>query len=82
MHGKVDWHKAFFALLTIFYVYLKVTGVVEWGWLWVLCPIWIPPVIGFSIMMGSFFYLTSYAAFTTMLLILRSGKQDIENEEE
>jgi hypothetical protein len=35
----------FSGLLTIVFIILKLVGVIQWSWLWVLCPIW----IGFGI---------------------------------
>jgi Flp pilus assembly protein TadB len=32
-------------LLTIIFVILKLTGVIAWGWLWVLSPLWISAMI-------------------------------------
>lgn len=31
----------FTGLLTILFIALKLTGVIQWSWLWVLSPIWI-----------------------------------------
>lgn len=31
----------FIGLLTIAFIVLKLTGVINWRWLWVLSPIWI-----------------------------------------
>lgn len=31
----------FFGLLTIVFITLKLTGYIDWSWLWVLCPLWI-----------------------------------------
>lgn len=31
----------FFGLLTIVFVVLKLVGVIDWKWVWVLCPLWI-----------------------------------------
>lgn len=31
----------FFGLLTIVFITLKLTGVINWGWLWVFSPLWI-----------------------------------------
>lgn len=31
----------FTGLLTIVFITLKLTGVINWSWLWVLSPIWI-----------------------------------------
>lgn len=32
-------------LLGITFIVLKLTGVINWSWIWVLSPIWIPLVI-------------------------------------
>lgn len=32
----------FFGLLTIVFIVLKLTSVIEWSWFWVLAPTWIP----------------------------------------
>jgi len=32
----------FTSLLTVLFVGLKLTGYINWSWLWVLSPIWIP----------------------------------------
>ena len=29
-------------ILTIVFITLKLTGFIEWGWIWVLCPLWLP----------------------------------------
>ena len=29
------------SVLTIVFVVLKLVGVINWSWLWVLCPLWI-----------------------------------------
>ena len=39
----------FCGLLTIAFIILKLTGVINWSWLWVLAPIWIPTVITLAI---------------------------------
>lgn len=36
---------SFFGLLTILFIALKLIGYVNWSWLWVLAPLWIPLVI-------------------------------------
>lgn len=33
---------SFSSLLTVLFIGLKLTGHIEWSWLWVLSPIWIP----------------------------------------
>ena len=37
---KVDFGGGFWGLLTIAFIVLKLTGVIDWPWIWVLCPIW------------------------------------------
>lgn len=32
----------FFGLLTIVFIVLKLLGIIDWEWIWVLAPIWIP----------------------------------------
>lgn len=32
---------SFIGILTIVFIVLKLTGVIEWTWIWVLSPIWI-----------------------------------------
>lgn len=35
----------FTGLLTIAFIVLKLTGVIEWSWLWVLSPLWIGALV-------------------------------------
>lgn len=35
----------FFGLLTILFIGLKLTGYINWSWVWVLSPLWIPTAI-------------------------------------
>lgn len=32
----------FLGMLTIVFITLKLTNVIDWSWLWVLAPIWLP----------------------------------------
>lgn len=32
----------FFPTLTIVFIVLKLTGQIDWSWLWVLSPLWLP----------------------------------------
>lgn len=32
----------FFGLLTLMFIYLKLTGTIGWSWWWVLAPLWAP----------------------------------------
>lgn len=36
---------SFCGLLTIVFIVLKLTHVIEWSWLWVLSPMWIPAIV-------------------------------------
>lgn len=35
----------FFGLLTIVFITLRLVGVIDWAWIWVLAPLWCPPVL-------------------------------------
>jgi len=39
----------FAGLLTILFIALKLTGVITWSWVWVLCPLWIGIALGLVI---------------------------------
>lgn len=39
----------FFALLTIVFITLKLTGYINWSWWWVLAPIWGGFAVGLAI---------------------------------
>ena len=36
----------FAGVLTIVFIVLKLCGVIDWSWLWVLSPLWISLIIG------------------------------------
>jgi hypothetical protein len=44
----------FCGLLAIAFIVLKLCGVIDWSWWWVLAPLWIPPglVISAALMLG------------------------------
>lgn len=50
----------FCGLLTIVFIVLKLTGVINWSWVWVLAPIWIDLilVVVLLIIVGIFCYLS------------------------
>ena len=39
----------FCGLLAVAFTVLKLTGVINWSWLWVLAPIWIPTAVTIAI---------------------------------
>ena len=45
MENKANFGVGFDGLLTLLFITLKLTGCIEWSWLWVLSPLWIPFVI-------------------------------------
>lgn len=40
----------FCGLLAIVFIVLKLTNFIDWSWLWVLAPLWIPASIGIAIL--------------------------------
>ena len=44
----------FCELLGVAFVILKLCGVINWPWIWVLSPIWIPLIIAGIIIVGVF----------------------------
>lgn len=47
----------FVGLLTIAFIVLKLCGVINWSWLWVLSPIWISVAYGIFIIIITFIVL-------------------------
>lgn len=41
----------FTGLLTIVFIVLKLVGIIQWSWVWVLAPIWITAIIVVVILM-------------------------------
>ena len=37
------------SVLTIIFIVLKLLGVIQWSWIWVLSPIWISAVIAVAV---------------------------------
>lgn len=55
--GAVSGGIGFSGLLTIVFIVLKLCGVIQWSWLWVLSPIWIS--ISFSLILLIIFVIIS-----------------------
>lgn len=36
-------------LLTLLFIGLKLTGYIDWSWVWVLAPLWISAILGFVV---------------------------------
>jgi len=43
--GTKEGGVGFLGLLQLAFIVLKLVGVIEWSWLWVLTPIWLPLLI-------------------------------------
>ena len=52
----------FLGMLALLFIGLKLGGVIEWAWLWVLSPIWIPLALGLSLI-----------AFAAVFVVLATG---------
>lgn len=39
----------FFGVLAIVFIVLKFLGVINWSWIWVLSPIWLPIILAIAI---------------------------------
>lgn len=44
-HNCAGGGLALCSTLTVIFIVLKLVGVIEWSWLWVLAPTWIPTAI-------------------------------------
>lgn len=58
MHKGATGGIGFFGILTIIFVVLKLTHNIDWSWVWVLAPLWLPFVfwIIFFVVLGSLFF--------------------------
>lgn len=56
----------FTGLLTILFIGLKLTGYIDWSWLWVLSPLWIPFAIFLLILAVTGFF----ALFLSMFVVV------------
>lgn len=48
-NGEKTGGISFAGLLTIVFIVLKLTNVIDWSWWWVTAPIWIPVSIGIAL---------------------------------
>lgn len=44
MEDKASGGIGFCGLLTIAFIVLKLCGVINWSWIWVFAPLWIPAI--------------------------------------
>ena len=55
----------FLGLLTLLFIGLKLTGYINWSWIWVLAPLWIPISIALLLL-------------SAVILLVALGKIDID----
>lgn len=65
----------FFGLLTIVFITLKLIGIIDWSWIWVLSPIWIPIALVTAIVSIAVLIVGFSEAFS-------KDKDDEDNDEE
>ena len=56
--------------LTLIFIILKVTETIDWSWLWVLSPLWLPFALffgGIVIVFGAILFMALLAALISML---------------
>lgn len=44
------------SVLTIVFIVLKLVGVIDWKWIWVLAPLWIDFILGMLVLIGVAIY--------------------------
>lgn len=59
---KVIYRTSVCELLTVAFVILKLTNVINWSWWWVLAPLWIPLCLFIIIVIFAFIGIVSIAA--------------------
>lgn len=42
------WAVGFPELLTLLFIYLRITGSIKWAWKWILSPLWICAISSFA----------------------------------
>lgn len=45
----------FFGALTLIFIILKLCGIINWSWIWVLAPSWIPIILAIAIIIVAIF---------------------------
>lgn len=60
-------------LLTILFIGLKLSHVIDWSWLWVLSPLWMPAAIFLGLFaIFLFFWLLIYLSLQTVVLFVNT----------
>ena len=56
----IDTGGIFFSLLAVLFIGLKLTHYIDWSWIWVLAPLWVPFLLGIGICLGVIFIKVIY----------------------
>ena len=51
-HGQTNFSIGFTGLLALIFITLKLTGHIDWAWLWVLAPLWGSATLFLLVMLG------------------------------
>ena len=65
----------FGGLLTILFIGLKLTGHIDWDWLWVLSPLWLPLTIVLGIIAGVGLAIFLYSFIEAIYVYLTNRKK-------
>ena len=47
----------FFSLMFLMFLGLKISGLIDWDWIWVFAPLWVPALLVLAIIGGVFAFL-------------------------
>jgi hypothetical protein len=54
-------------VLTIIFTLAKLMGIINWSWIWVLCPLWFWPAIFVGALIGLFFFALGVAVVESIM---------------
>lgn len=64
----------FCGLLALLFIGLKLTGHIDWSWVWILCPLWAPFALVFGFLAVACLIGISAAGFLVLLEHLQKKK--------
>lgn len=56
MNDNEEHGVGFIGLLTLLFVALKLTHVIDWAWIWILSPIWLSIILCILIIIAAYIY--------------------------
>lgn len=65
----------FFGALAILFIGLKLGGVINWSWLWVLWPLWLPLTVLVGILLVCFVVYVSVLGIASVVLAITNTKK-------